>query len=116
MIRQETVDQVQHFRCVSGKDDPWGICYPIEGKGNVVKFLRVDPMAEVFSSLLSVHSRNIQNHASRRKRFGASQQKVIDAGMVLCQNAWPDSRVTKTGEVYSSTAATDMELREMVLK
>lgn len=27
-----------------------------------------------------------------------------------------DIRATKTGEVYSSTAATDMELREMALK
>lgn len=37
-------------------------------------------------------------------------------GVTASRKNRADIRVTKTGEVYSSTAATDMELRVMVLK
>ena len=36
--------------------------------------------------------------------------------VILSRKKRADRRVTKTGEVYSSTAATDMELVEMVEK
>jgi hypothetical protein len=37
-------------------------------------------------------------------------------GVIRSRKKRADMRVTKTGEVYSSTAATDMELRVMALK